>query len=104
MASGSGASTVDWLTPGLSYGVVPDADLSHVAIVRGSLSQPQLTVVDYGAIIKGKVLDVALEPGDIVYVPNTPYATFEAIPEHHRGHLYHNGSRQRRHPRWRWNG
>ena len=73
MASASGAATVDWLTPG-HYGVVADAYLSHVAIVRGSLSQPQMTVVDYGAIIKGKARDVSLEPGDIVYVPNAPYA------------------------------
>jgi len=77
MAGGSGASTVDWLTPGPSYGVVPDAYLSHVAIVRGSLSNPQMTVVDYGAIIKGGARDVALEPGDIIYVPNTPYATLK---------------------------
>jgi polysaccharide biosynthesis/export protein len=77
MASGSGASTVDWLTPAPSYGVVPDAYLSHVAIVRGSLSNPQMAVVDYGAIIKGGARDVALEPGDIIYVPNTPYATLK---------------------------
>jgi protein involved in polysaccharide export with SLBB domain len=77
MAGGSGASTVDWLMPGPSYGVGPDAYLSHVAIVRGSLSNPQMTVVDYGAIIKGKTRDVALEPGDIIYVPNTPYATLK---------------------------
>ena len=77
MAGGSGASTLDWFTPGATYGVGPDAYLSHVAIVRGSLSNPQMTVVDYGAIIKGKTRDVALEPGDIIYVPNTPYATLK---------------------------
>jgi len=77
MSSGAGASTVDWVVPSTTYGVVADAWLSHVAIVRGSLSQPQLTVVDYGAIIKGKARDVALEPGDIVYVPNAPYATLK---------------------------
>ena len=53
---------------------MPDAYLSHVAVVRGSLSQPQLTVVDYGAIIKGRAQDVLLEPGDIIYVPNAPTA------------------------------
>ena len=36
-----------------------------------------MTVVDYGAIIKGGARDVPLEPGDIVYVPNTPYSTLK---------------------------
>ncbi len=76
IAGASGALKVDWLTPGM-YGVVADAYVSHVAIVRGSLSQPQMMVVDYGAIIKGKALDVPLEPGDIIYVPNTPFTTLK---------------------------
>jgi protein involved in polysaccharide export with SLBB domain len=77
LASAAGAVTVDWLTPSPSYGIVPDAYLSHVAIVRGSLSNPQMMVVDYGAIIKGGTQDVSLEPGDIVYVPNTPFSTLK---------------------------
>jgi hypothetical protein len=48
-----------------------------VAIVRGSLSAPQIAVVDYNAIVKGKAQDVRLEPGDIVYVPNSPYTTLK---------------------------
>ena len=76
MANATGAATVDWFVPG-NYGVLADAYLSHVAIVRGSLSEPQMTVVDYGAIIKGKARDVLLEPGDIVYVPNSPYSTLK---------------------------
>ncbi len=54
-------------------GPIPYAYLSHVGIIRGSLSQPKLIEADYQGIIKGKVPDVALEPGDIVYVPLTPY-------------------------------
>jgi polysaccharide export outer membrane protein len=76
MANATGAATVDWFVPS-NYGVTADAYLSHVAIVRGSLSSPQLSVVDYGAIIKGKAQDVLLEPGDIVFVPNTPYSTLK---------------------------
>ena len=78
LAGASGATTVDWFIPGygnLTYGPQPDAYLSHVGIVRGSLSEPRMMVVDYGAIIKGKARDVALEAGDIVYVPNTPFST-----------------------------
>ena len=36
-----------------------------------------MSVVDYGAIIKGRARDVLLEPGDIVYVPNSPYSTLK---------------------------
>ena len=58
-----------------AYGPVKDAYLTHVAIVRGSMSDPKLTVVDYHAIITGQAHDVRLEPHDIVYVPNSPYRT-----------------------------
>jgi protein involved in polysaccharide export with SLBB domain len=76
MANATGAATVDWFVPG-AYGRTADAYLSHVAIVRGSLSEPKLSIVDYGAIIKGKARDVLLEPGDIIYVPNAPYSTLK---------------------------
>ncbi len=56
-------------------GTIKDAYLSHVAIVRGSLTQPTISIVDYQAIVKGAASDVFLEPHDIVYVPYTPYRT-----------------------------
>jgi protein involved in polysaccharide export with SLBB domain len=54
-------------------GTIKDAYLSHVAIVRGSLSQPQVAIVDLNAVMHGQAPDVTLEPQDIVYVPYTPY-------------------------------
>jgi polysaccharide biosynthesis/export protein len=54
-------------------GTIKDAYLSHVAIVRGSLSQPQVAVVDLQAIQHGQAPDILLQPEDIVYVPYTPY-------------------------------
>src|SRR5262249_30801179 len=54
-------------------GTIKDAYLSQVAIVRGSMSNPEMIVVDYHAIITGKAADVPLEPHDIVYVPMSPY-------------------------------
>jgi polysaccharide biosynthesis/export protein len=56
-----------------SAGTFKDSYLSHVAIVRGSLAQPQIAVVDYKEIIKGHARDVPLQPRDIVYVPLKPY-------------------------------
>jgi polysaccharide biosynthesis/export protein len=50
-----------------------EAHLSQVAIVRGSLSQPQVAMVDMTAIIAGRAPDIALEPQDIVFVPEGPY-------------------------------
>lgn len=54
-------------------GAIRNAYLSHVAIVRGSLTQPQLAVVDLRAVLRGEIPDVTLEPQDIVFVPYTPY-------------------------------
>jgi len=77
IAHASGQQTYRWLDeqdPGV---FTKDAYLSHIAIVRGSLSSPQIAVVDYGEIIKGKAADVLLEPGDIIYVPNSPLTTLK---------------------------
>lgn len=60
-----------------ALGTQPNAYLSHVAIVRGSLSEPKIAIVDFKAIMTGKQPDVRLEPRDIVYVPYTPYRTLE---------------------------
>jgi protein involved in polysaccharide export with SLBB domain len=49
------------------------AHLTQVAIVRGSLAQPQVAVVDMTAILAGQAPDIALQPQDIVFVPHTPY-------------------------------
>jgi polysaccharide export outer membrane protein len=56
-----------------AYGTIRDAQLSHVTIVRGSLAQPEVAVVDYYDIVKGRAQDIPLEPQDIVYVPFSPY-------------------------------
>ncbi len=54
-------------------GTIKNAYLSHVAIVRGSLTEPKIAIVNYWDIVKGKAPDVVLESQDIVYVPYTPY-------------------------------
>jgi hypothetical protein len=60
-----------------AQGAIKDAYLSYVAVVRGSLTKPEIAVVDYKAITHGQSPDVLLEPGDIVYVPYVPYRTLE---------------------------
>jgi polysaccharide biosynthesis/export protein len=54
-------------------GPIKYAHLGQVAIVRGSLAEPRIAVLDYRDIVKGKIPDVLLEPRDIVYVPFSPF-------------------------------
>lgn len=54
-------------------GTIPDAYLRHVAVLRGSLSEPRVAIVDYKEIATGQAPDIPLEPQDIVYVPFSPY-------------------------------
>jgi polysaccharide biosynthesis/export protein len=54
-------------------GPLPDAFVSQVAIVRGSLTSPEIAIVDYNDILKGRASDVELQPHDIVFVPYSPY-------------------------------
>lgn len=54
-------------------GTAKEAYLSHVAIVRGSLTQPKVAIVDYNEVLRGETPDILLQPRDIVYVPYEPY-------------------------------
>jgi polysaccharide biosynthesis/export protein len=56
-----------------AYGTIRDANLYNVAVIRGSLSQPKIALVNYYDVVAGKVPDVRLEPHDIVYVPYAPW-------------------------------
>ncbi len=53
--------------------LIREAFPSQVAVVRGSLTEPKVAIVDMNAILSGKASDIALEPQDIVYVPHSPY-------------------------------
>jgi polysaccharide export outer membrane protein len=58
-------------------GTLPMARLHEVVIVRGSLTEPHCTVVDYYDIVKGKAPELRLQPRDIVYVPDRPLGLLE---------------------------
>jgi len=55
--------------------------MRHVAVVRGSLQQPQIAIVDYKRVIRGEAPDMALQPHDIVYVPFSPYRYLQKYAE-----------------------
>lgn len=54
-------------------GTLPNAHETHVAVVRGSIQAPRIAVVDFQSLLRGEATDFLLEPGDIVYVPYSPY-------------------------------
>jgi polysaccharide export outer membrane protein len=56
-----------------AYGTLNGAYVHHVAVVRGSLAQPQMAIVDYARVIRGEAHDLELQAHDIVYVPFSPY-------------------------------
>jgi polysaccharide biosynthesis/export protein len=52
-----------------AYGTLKGAAMHDIAVIRGSLTEPQVTIVDYKNVIRGEAHDMALQPHDIVYVP-----------------------------------
>ena len=60
-----------------ALGTQPGAYLSHVAVVRGSLTEPKIAIVDFEAILAGKAPDMRLQAHDIVFVPHSPFQTLE---------------------------
>jgi len=50
-----------------------EALLTHVVILRDTLSQTEAIVINFNKIINGQTKDIFLEPGDIVYIPNKPF-------------------------------
>ncbi len=51
----------------------------HVLVVRGSMTKPQIFVINTDAILKGNREDFPLEPKDIVYVSNRPWQKAEEV-------------------------
>jgi polysaccharide export outer membrane protein len=54
-------------------GLAPGSYPQHVVIIRDSLTNPRVAVVNFNEIMHGKATDIALEPRDIVWVPNSPF-------------------------------
>jgi polysaccharide biosynthesis/export protein len=58
-------------------------DFRHVRIIRSlSTTRGELIVVDFDKVLRGEALPFQLQEGDIVYVPQSPFGTWnEAIAE-----------------------
>ncbi len=53
------------------------AYVQRVLLVRGSLTKPRVAILNYDSIVKGKHRDVAVLPGDIIWVPISPWQRIE---------------------------
>lgn len=49
-----------------------NAQAERVLVIRGSLSAPHVAAVNYQDVLRGLAPDVVLQPGDIVWVPDSP--------------------------------
>lgn len=53
------------------------AYVQRILLVRGSFTKPRVAILNYDSIVKGKHRDVAVLPGDIIWVPRTPWERIE---------------------------
>lgn len=60
-------------------GFAPQAWTDCVLVVRGSLDRPETIVVNVKKILAGEEKDIKLQPRDIVYVADRPWAKAEEI-------------------------
>jgi len=60
-------------------GFTEDAWKRRVLLVRGSIDQPEIRIVDVNEVLRGKVADVRIEPGDIIYVSKHPWSRVEDV-------------------------
>ena len=60
-----------------AQGPLPNAYTQGALIVRGSLTEPQVARVNINDILAGRAKDIALQPRDILYIPQEPYRYLE---------------------------
>ena len=72
-----GLTLIGALTQG--GGFSPDARQGQVRVIRGSLTQPRVYLLDVADMLAAQRSDVALRPGDIVYVSATPLAEWNRV-------------------------
>ena len=61
-----GTGIIEVLT---SAGWMKETHWQHVIVIRDGLSNPKLYKVDVDGILAGRCRNMALKPGDIIYVP-----------------------------------
>jgi protein involved in polysaccharide export with SLBB domain len=62
-----------------AQGLAPRSYPQHVVVIRESLTDPKVAVVNLNEMLHGKLHDIRLKPQDIVWVPNSPFEKVDAI-------------------------
>ncbi len=65
----------------LAGGFTPKAFKQRVLVVRGSLNAPQRIIVNLADVLAGRGRDFRLQPRDIVYVADRPWARVEDLAD-----------------------
>jgi protein involved in polysaccharide export with SLBB domain len=65
----------------LAGGFAEKAYKQRVLVVRGSINQPQSFIVNAADVLAGKSRDFLLEPRDIVYIADRPWARVEDLAD-----------------------
>jgi polysaccharide export outer membrane protein len=63
----------------LAGGITPGGDRTDIRVIRGPLTQPRIYQTDLKEIVNGDSHDVALHPGDVVYVTDHPLEDFSEV-------------------------
>lgn len=63
----------------MSEGFTPDGDITRIHVIRGSLGNPTVIASNFRDVLAGRERDVALEPGDVIYVPPKTLTSFSRI-------------------------
>lgn len=62
-------------------GLLPNAHTRRVLLIRGSFTEPRVAVIDLRDILRGREPDVSVLPGDILYIPKSPWERLERYIE-----------------------
>jgi protein involved in polysaccharide export with SLBB domain len=63
----------------LAAGITPGGDRTDIRVIRGPLTEPRIYQTDLKEIVNGDSHDVALHPGDVIYVTDHPLEDFSEV-------------------------
>jgi len=63
----------------LAGGITPAGDRADIRVIRGPLTEPRIYQTDLKQIVNGDSHDVALHPGDVIYVTDHPLEDFSEV-------------------------
>ncbi len=60
-------------------GYLSTGNINKIAIIRGSISDPSVYLVDFEKILEGNALDFKLQPYDIVFIPKSNFGDWNTL-------------------------